>query len=66
MRLFWVDDPHNSRDEDEDVAARGVMQASLENSNSSDIDSDDASKNSYLSDSKSNDAFRKMLMKDNL
>ena len=25
MRLFRVDDPHNSRDENEDVAARGVM-----------------------------------------
>ena len=31
------------------------MSASIENSNSSDIDSDDASKNSDLSDSKSND-----------
>ena len=70
MRLFRVDDPHNSRHEVEDVAARGVMQTSLENSNSSDIasdvasknsdlsysDSDDASKNSDLSDSDSNDA----------
>ena len=56
MRLFWVDDPHNSHDEDENVAAQGVMQASLENSNSSNIDSDDASKNSDLSDSESNDA----------
>ena len=56
MRLFRVDDPHNSRDEDEDVAARGVMSASIESSNSSDIDSDDASKNYDSSDSESNDA----------
>ena len=56
MRLFWVDDSHKSRDEDEDVAARGVMQSSLENSNSSFSDSDDASKYSDLSDSESNDA----------
>ena len=41
MRLFRVDDLDNSPDED--VAARGVMQASLENSDSSDSDSDDAS-----------------------
>ena len=56
MRLFRVDDPDSSRDEDENVAARGVMQASLENSDSSDSDSDDASKNSDLSDSDSDDA----------
>ena len=41
MRLLRVDDPYNSRDED--VAARGVMQASLKNSDSSDSGSDDAS-----------------------
>ena len=41
MRLLRVDDPYSSRDED--VAARGVMQASLKNSDSSDSSSDDAS-----------------------
>ena len=56
MRFFRVDDPHNSRDKDEDVAARGVMLASFKRSNSSDIDSDDASKNSDSSDSDSNGA----------
>ena len=56
MRLFRVDDSDNSGDEDEDVAARGVMQASLENSDSSDSDSDDASKYSDLSHSESDDA----------
>ena len=35
-----------------------VMQASLENSNSSDIDSDDACKNSDSSDSDSDDASK--------
>ena len=44
MRLFRVDDSDNSRDEDENFAARRVMQASFENSNRSDSDSDDASK----------------------
>ena len=70
MKLFQVDDPNNHHDEDENVTAQRIMQASLENSNSSDIDSDvasknsdssnsdsdDASKNSDLSDSKNNDA----------
>ena len=41
MRLLRVDDPYNSRDED--VARQGVMQASLKNSDSSDISSNDAS-----------------------
>ena len=57
--------PHNSRDEDEDVAARGVMQTSLENSNSSDIDSDDVSKNSDSSDSDSNGASKNSDLSDN-
>ena len=56
MRLFRVDDHDNSPDED--VAARGVMQASLENSDSSDIDSDDASKYSDSLDSDSDDASK--------
>ena len=56
MRLRRVDDPYNFRDEDKDVAARGAMQASLKNSNSSDSGSDDASKNFDLSDSDSDDA----------
>ena len=41
MRLLRVDDPYNFRDED--VAARGVMQASPKNSDLSDSGSDDAS-----------------------
>ena len=56
MRLLRIGDPYNSNDEDKDVAAREVMQASFKNSDLSDSGSVDASKNFHSSDSDSDDA----------